>query len=1237
LTYRESMEKITEKLLLEKGSPKTNKLEKITTLNLSRLALKPQDLPVKLLSCLRSLERWDLSGNRLQELPRNLELPALRYLDLSDNQMEDVTTLESLSGLEELKMEDNLYITVSDNYKLMVLLPNLRMYNGKDISTTANHLRYVYSENLRTRIIAVWEKSFSLPDPITPEKMSTLERDFVGAARQQVKYGPNSVSDFTKWRVEIMAKEYLRSLTEPKEEPESNKSTDTKENCELSTPTKKKRSVTVMDSSVQLTPCKKLREEFPASPVGDSPRKSGLRLKPQTPTKTGSVRMSPRKTAQPPSTPTRGQTRAETPRRGSKVRQTQAEKEGVVKNEFKAMELQRDADRLPKTKSHKETQPVHLKPLHVLQCHSKQDSSEDFSTQLWACAFQPVPDSTGGGSQLVATCGGDSLCLIDCETGMVMKKYKVPGEEFFSLAWSTVLMLRGGGASAQHCSILAAGGKRGLVKLIHPRNNVAYGEFRASRKALSVLRFNHQQGNFLFTGSYDNKIVLWDIGGVDSQYSYKVVQLLVLEISATPLHICLPPTSPGSHLLTACEDGLHCYNTQLGTNNATKSRSKEMEITFPIYKKEDKDHDYHTIDGLSFLTDDIVASKNYMHGSIYLWSWSRTKAQRPDKKSRAVSAVVLAELQWASTEIPYLALNTCPGRAYIVCGDDEGRLWTYHVTDLQKNSFQAGKPVLPTEVSISSSTCPTTLHMCFYKILQPNIAYLDEEPSIETHPRIFFAVQVLEWPTLVRKGLGQVEGPSINSVAMDPELNFLVALSDKNMQLSAGLTNAHRAFFLYPLLLDPSVPLCTITIGPQWPRSTKRRESPVLGRGNRAHTHAHAGTSSSPKMRPGLAGLAAEMLSGATCRARPGLGSLLRAAPPMLGAGSRRLRSTSSMQGFSELARERSKTVTSFYNQSAIDVSAEKASVRLTLATLLYSGKSPDGHHILSSAKYLHKELPVRIAHRIKGFRSLPFIIGCNPTILQVHELYIRAYHMLSDFPPIKDQDVEARFCKLVQQLLDDHKDVVTMLAQGFRECRRHVQPDFVGIICRRLSPKKIIEKWVDFARRLCEHQYGNSPRVRINGHVAARFPFILLPLDYILPELLKNAMRATMESHLDTPYNVPDVVVTIANNDIDFVIRISDRGGGIPHNIIDKVMDYHFSTAEESAQDPRMSNLFNNITNSGNQSSPMHGFGFGLPTSRAYAEYLGGSLSVQSMQGIGTDVYLRLRHIDGKGESFRV
>ena len=30
-------------------------------------------------------------------------------------------------------------------------------------------------------------------------------------------------------------------------------------------------------------------------------------------------------------------------------------------------------------------------------------------------------------------------------------------------------------------------------------------------------------------------------------------------------------------------------------------------------------------------------------------------------------------------------------------------------------------------------------------------------------------------------------------------------------------------------------------------------------------------------------------------------------------------------------------------------------------------------------------------------------------------------------------------------------------------------------------------------------------------GHTGAQFPYIEMPLDYILPELLKNAVRATI------------------------------------------------------------------------------------------------------------------------------
>ncbi|XP_077402084.1 leucine-rich repeat and WD repeat-containing protein 1 [Vanacampus margaritifer] len=709
------MATITETILLEKGSPKTTKLEEIKTLNLSKLRLKCSDLPANLLSRLRSLERWDLSGNVLQELPKNLELPELRFLDLSDNQMEDITSMASLSSLEEVKMEDNIYITVSDNYKLMTLLPKLRSYNGKDITSNANHLRFVFTENLRARIIALWERSYSLPDSATVDKMAGLEEDFVNAAQKQVKYGPSSVSNFTKWKVEILAREYLHSLTEPKEDV-SDKSN------EVVTPMKRKQTLALTNSDLRLTPRKKTRADPAASPSAeDNPGK--LRLRPKRRT-TDAVPVSPVTKAHFPMTPTRASAKKDAPGKHS-TPQRIAAANGAMSGPKEAT-----SDDVMKSI---ETQALRLQPLHVLQCHSKQDNSEDLSTQLWACAFQPQPDCSE--SRVVATCGGDSLCVIDCETGMVMKKYKVTGEEFFSLSWSTVLMSRGGGASAQPCSILAAGGKRGLVKLIHPRCNLAYGEFRASRKALSVLRFSHRQGNFLFTGCYDNKIVLWDIGGLDSKYNHKVVQLLALECSSTPLHICLPPSRPDAQLLAACEDGLHCYNTQLAPNSATK-RSKEAEVTFPVYEKEDKDLDYHTVDGLSFLTDDIIASKNFMHDCIYLWSWSRTRSQRPNKNG-CVRAAVLAELRWACTEIPYLALNTCPARSYVVCGDNKGKLWTYHVTNLQKDTSQTRKPIEPTEV--------------------------------------------LEWPAPVRKGHGQVEGPSINSVAVDPNLQYLVALSDKNM------------------------------------------------------------------------------------------------------------------------------------------------------------------------------------------------------------------------------------------------------------------------------------------------------------------------------------------------------------------------------------------------------------------------------------------------------------------------
>jgi len=363
-----------------------------------------------------------------------------------------------------------------------------------------------------------------------------------------------------------------------------------------------------------------------------------------------------------------------------------------------------------------------------------------------------------------------------------------------------------------------------------------------------------------------------------------------------------------------------------------------------------------------------------------------------------------------------------------------------------------------------------------------------------------------------------------------------------------------------------------------------------------------------------------------------------------------------------------------FYNQQAIDAAAEKASVHLSTATIMYSSSTMDpDHDALVSAQYLHRELPVRVAHRIVGFRDLPFIVGANPTILGVHEMYIKAFHTLSEFPQIISLSDVSRYNQLLKSMLEEQKDVVNSLAQGFKESAKYIKDEeiisrflnktlssklavrmlvthhlhlqdkkagWIGLINLNMSLHDMVERWVRFAADVAEEKYGHCPRIKISGHIGAHFPYIETPLDYILPELLKNAVRATIEHHSNqTGASLPPVHVILATSNNDFMIKVSDRGGGIPHDMIEKVLKYNYTTAEDSTEKLLEKNdIFGGMMNAMSQSrGPMHGFGFGLPTSKAYAEYMNGSLKIISMQGLGTDVILRLQHLDTDIHALRI
>ncbi|XP_069471068.1 leucine-rich repeat and WD repeat-containing protein 1 isoform X2 [Ambystoma mexicanum] len=710
------MARITTKLLLAKGVPKSTRLHDIKKLNLSNLQIKTEELDSDLFSQMKNLEELDLSGNLLSDIPDGLKLPSLRVLNCSDNQLEDVTLLENLSAVEELTYDNNLYLTISDDYKVMCLLPNLRRLNGKDITSTANHWRFVNGRELNNRVSAYWEQNYKdrFPEKLTLTNVNSVKKEFAKSAVMDVKYGPNSLRDFTKWRVNILAMKFLASLVEPNKgvDDEQEEAADDANAGVGNKAAKSPRKPDVKDV---------------ASVSEESPRKR-LRLQPEV---AGSPRRSSRVSDSPkPCAPSPNQ------RRDCKEESKVAKPVLMNKDTHEKSKMSKSPQQ--GKQSHKQQfyeQVINLEPLHFLQCHSKENGAKDFTTQLWACAFEPCLDCSGkdkGSYRTVATCGGESVCVIDCETGRVLKKYKVSEEEFFTLAWTSLTMVSSD-QQKRKVNVLAAAGLKGVVKLIHAKANFCYGEIKAHKKPISNICFSSKQETFLFTGSYDHRIILWDIGVPDGEYNFKASKLLTLQTDSTPLRMITVPSCPDYYLVAACENGCFAWDIKLDAQQGT--RQCEIEFQFPIYEKEDESSDFHLVDGLAFLNEDIVASKSAMQGSIYLWSWRHSLKLWKSKRGKKVDAHILAELQWSSTELPYLMLSSCPDQDYVLCGDEKGDVWMYDVSICKKDGPK--------------------------KIIGPT--------------------QVLSWPALSSLGAEKVTGTMINDVAVDPSFGYLVYITDKNI------------------------------------------------------------------------------------------------------------------------------------------------------------------------------------------------------------------------------------------------------------------------------------------------------------------------------------------------------------------------------------------------------------------------------------------------------------------------
>jgi pyruvate dehydrogenase kinase 2/3/4 len=232
-----------------------------------------------------------------------------------------------------------------------------------------------------------------------------------------------------------------------------------------------------------------------------------------------------------------------------------------------------------------------------------------------------------------------------------------------------------------------------------------------------------------------------------------------------------------------------------------------------------------------------------------------------------------------------------------------------------------------------------------------------------------------------------------------------------------------------------------------------------------------------------------------------------------------------------------------------------------------------------------------------------------------------------------------------------------------------------------------VVQRVGKYAQDLARKRYGAEnpvPEIRLEGHLDTTFPYILSHLEYIIGELLRNSIDATITHNRlrDGKYparGLPPINVLICHAPKHVIFRVSDQGGGI---LPDETKDlWSFAKSKRSdtvrlknfAQVPKMAGtlqelqkisdqesdsevLGSNSDNSNEDESkskektkgerslhtltyrpPDLKLGMGLPMTRVYAEYWGGSLQQTSMEGHGTDVFLHIEKLGNRLEQLNI
>mmetsp|Transcript_46081 Transcript_46081/g.128081 ORF Transcript_46081/g.128081 Transcript_46081/m.128081 type:complete len:401 (-) Transcript_46081:70-1272(-) len=319
----------------------------------------------------------------------------------------------------------------------------------------------------------------------------------------------------------------------------------------------------------------------------------------------------------------------------------------------------------------------------------------------------------------------------------------------------------------------------------------------------------------------------------------------------------------------------------------------------------------------------------------------------------------------------------------------------------------------------------------------------------------------------------------------------------------------------------------------------------------------------------------------------------------------------------------------------------------------------------VKEAQWLQEEVPLRVAHLLVGFHRLPFIaMRCEP-LAQVWSIYLEDFEHISALPRARSGEDVLDFKESLKTSQEKRAGVVAatrqavgelqrfpdvrgnletfldkvfltrigrlLLEDHFIACVEHAasssdpssMPQSDGIVTElKLAP--LLRTVADGVQQLSDEIYGQRAEVNIVEVGEATVHSIPRYLYFVFKEVMKNAIKATMEKHLVNP---PPLQVTVVTGTYDVQVKISDRGGGMPRNVLKHIWRYGYSGFTSSH--PESGSAFGAMGDfSADSQHELSGFGVGLPLSRLYTRYLGGDIQISQVLGHGTEVSIILsRH----------